>query len=40
MMRAKSISLLGGMLLISLLAGFLPANRAARLDPVAAVREE
>lgn len=30
----------GMLLLISLLAGFLPANRAARLDPVAAVREE
>ncbi len=29
----------GMLLLISLLAGFLPANRAARLDPVAAVRE-
>jgi ABC-type antimicrobial peptide transport system permease subunit len=30
----------GMLLLISLLAGFLPANRAARLDPVAAVRED
>jgi ABC-type lipoprotein release transport system permease subunit len=30
----------GMLLLISLLAGFLPANRAARLDPVQAVREE
>ena len=30
----------GMLLLISLFAGFLPANRAARLDPVAAVREE
>jgi ABC-type lipoprotein release transport system permease subunit len=28
------------LLLISLLAGFLPANRAARLDPVQAVRED
>ena len=30
----------GMLLLISLLAGFFPANRAARLDPVAAVRED
>lgn len=30
----------GMLLLISLLAGFLPANRAARLDPVTAVRED
>ena len=30
----------GMLLLISLFAGFLPANRAARLDPVAAVRED
>jgi len=30
----------GMLLLVSMLAGFLPANRAARLDPVAAVREE
>lgn len=30
----------GMMLLVSLVAGFLPANRAARLDPVAAVRED
>lgn len=29
----------GMLLVISLCAGFLPANRAARLDPVAAVRE-
>ena len=28
------------LLLISLLAGFLPANRAARMQPVAAIREE
>lgn len=30
----------GMLLLVSLFAGFLPANRAARLDPVAAVRED
>ena len=30
----------GMLLFVSLFAGFLPANRAARLDPVAAVREE
>ncbi len=30
----------GMLMLISLIAGFLPANRAARLDPVAAVRED
>ncbi len=30
----------GMLLLISMLAGFLPANRAARLDPVQSVREE
>jgi ABC-type lipoprotein release transport system permease subunit len=30
----------GMLLLVSLLAGFLPANRAAHLDPVAAIREE
>ncbi len=30
----------GMLLLISLFAGFLPANRAARLDPVIAVRED
>jgi ABC-type lipoprotein release transport system permease subunit len=30
----------GMLLLVSLLAGFLPANRAARLDPVSAVRED
>lgn len=30
----------GMLMLVSLLAGFLPANRAARLDPVAAVRED
>ncbi len=30
----------GMLLLVSLFAGFLPANRAARLNPVAAVRED
>lgn len=30
----------GMLMLVSLFAGFLPANRAARLDPVAAVRED
>ncbi len=30
----------GMLLLISMLAGFLPANRAARLDPVQSVRED
>jgi ABC-type lipoprotein release transport system permease subunit len=30
----------GMLLLVSLFAGFLPANRAARLDPVAAIRED
>lgn len=30
----------GMLLLVSLLAGFLPANRAARLNPVTAVRED
>ena len=30
----------GMLLLVSLVAGFLPANRAARLNPVVAVRED
>ena len=30
----------GMLLLVCLVAGFLPANRAAKLNPVAAIREE